>query len=158
MSESLRDQLLKAGLKQRSGAACKPTPRRQKPLKTRDIDLARAYAARHKAETKEKLEQRQTKARRNAERKKQNDALTTLLKDSALNDPQAEIARHFMDGNRITRIYVTELQRRQLAGGHIGIVKLRGRYLLIDANKFGRIRKIKSDALIDLSGETDAAQ
>jgi uncharacterized protein YaiL (DUF2058 family) len=59
--------------------------------------------------------------------------LAQLLQGKALNDPAADIARHFEYGGKIKRVHVTEAQLRALNAGELGVVQLDGRYLLVDA-------------------------
>ena len=105
----------------------------RKPRTQEDIDLAKAYAIRAQREKEERIE---------AERKKQEEArvrrearakLTELLKDKGLNDPEAEIARHFEYGGKIKRIYVNAEQLKALNAGELGVVQVDGRYLLVTA-------------------------
>ncbi|MGN7831297.1 DUF2058 domain-containing protein [Pseudoxanthomonas sp. 22568] len=99
-----------------------------------DIDLAKAYAIRAQKEKDERIEterQKQEEARLRREAKAR---LETLLKDQALNDPAAEIARHFPYGGKIKRIYVNEAQLKALNAGELGVVQLNGRYLLVSAD------------------------
>ena len=56
--------------------------------------------------------------------------LAELLKDKAVNDPAAEIARHFNYGGKIKRVHVTPEQLKALNAGELGVVQLDGRYLL----------------------------
>ncbi len=98
-----------------------------------DIDLAKAYAIRAQKEKDERIEaerQKQEEARLRREAKAR---LETLLKDQALNDAGAEIARHFPYGGKIKRIYVNEAQLKALNAGELGVVQLNGRYLLVTA-------------------------
>ena len=99
-----------------------------------DIDLAKAYAIRAQKEKDERIEterQKQEEARLRREAKAR---LESLLKDQALNDPAAEIARHFPYGGKIKRIYVNETQLKALNAGELGVVQLNGRYLLVTAD------------------------
>ncbi|MGX5731151.1 DUF2058 domain-containing protein [Pseudoxanthomonas beigongshangi] len=99
-----------------------------------DIDLAKAYAIRAQKEKDERIEaerQKQEEARLRREAKAR---LETLLKDQALNDAGAEIARHFPYGGKIKRIYVNEAQLKALNAGELGVVQLNGRYLLVTAD------------------------
>ena len=50
-----------------------------------------------------------------------------------LNDPAAEIARHFDYGGKIKRIHVNAEQLKALNAGELGVVQLDGRYLLVTA-------------------------
>lgn len=76
----------------------------------------------------ERLKQEQAKQRREAKAR-----LAILLKDKALNDPAAEIARHFEYGGKIKRIHVTAEQLSLLNAGELGVAQMDGRYLLIPA-------------------------
>lgn len=108
-----------------------PSPR---PARTaQDIDLAKAYAIRAQREKDERIEaerlrQEEARLRREAKAK-----LTELLKDKALNDPTAEIARHFEYGGKIKRIHVTPAQLTALNSGELGVLQVNGRYLLVTA-------------------------
>ena len=95
------------------------------------MDLGKAYALRAQKEKDdrieaERLKQEQAKLRREAKAR-----LADLLKDKALNDPAAEIARHFEYGGKIKRIYVTAQQLPLLNAGELGVAQMDGRYLLI---------------------------
>lgn len=104
-----------------------------KPRSQEEIDLAKAYAIRAQKEKDERIQaerQRQEEARKRREAKAK---LSELLKDKALNDPNAEIARHFNYGGKIKRIYVNAEQLKALNAGDLGVVQLDGRYLLVAA-------------------------
>ena len=59
--------------------------------------------------------------------------LAVLLQGKALNDPAADIARHFEYGGKIKRIHVTADQLKALNAGELGVVQLDGRYVLVAA-------------------------
>ncbi len=161
MSDSLRDQLLGLGFKPApkpdkpargdggrpgkprddrarhgkgaSGARADGKAKPGKPAPRGDIDLGRAYAIRAQREKDERIEaerRRQEEARQRREAKAK---LAALLKDKALNDPAAELVRHFEYGGKIKRIYVNAAQLAALNAGELGVVQLDGRYLLVDA-------------------------
>lgn len=105
----------------------------QPPRPRQEFDLAKAYAMRAQKEKDERIEaerQKQEEARLRREAKAR---LEALLKDKALNDAEADIARHFPYGGKIKRIYVNAAQLKQLNAGELGVVQLNGRYLLVDA-------------------------
>jgi len=155
MSESLRDQLLGLGFKpqpkpERARPAGKPAARPHAPKphgakasaakphgKSRrdqgEIDLAKAYAIRAQKEKEERLEAERRRQEAARERREARARLAQLLQGKALNDPGADIARHFEYGGKIKRIYVTAAQLRALNAGELGVVQLDGRYLLVDA-------------------------
>ncbi len=104
-----------------------------KPRSQEEIDLAKAYAIRAQKEKDERIEAerlRQEEARKRREAKAK---LVELLKDKALNDPAAEIARHFDYGGKIKRVYVNAEQLKSLNAGELGVVQMDGRYLLVTA-------------------------
>ena len=104
-----------------------------KPRPQGDIDLAKAYAIRSQREKEERIEAERLKQEEARQRREARAKLDALLKDKALNQAEAEIARHFPYGGKIKRIYVTAEQLKALNAGALGVVQLNGRYLLVDA-------------------------
>lgn len=168
MSDSLRDQLLKAGFKpqprpqskpQAQSSAKKPaTPNARRPQpqphaaqkpKPRDaeIDLARAYALRDRNEREERERAQREAEQRARERKERRQKLVALLEGKTLNAAEAEIPRHFPYSNKIRRIYVTADQLPRLNGGELAVVQLNGRYLLVAREVGIAAGEIDADAL-----------
>ena len=163
MSDTLRDQLLGLGFKPAPKPERKPErkpdqrgappskagkpgggrpypahgkgrpPQSGKPRTREDIDLAKAYAIRAQREKDERIEAERLKQEQARQRREARAKLEALLKDKALNQPDAEIARHFPYGGKIKRIYVTADQLKALNAGELGVVQLNGRYLLVSA-------------------------
>jgi uncharacterized protein YaiL (DUF2058 family) len=104
-----------------------------KPRTREEIDLAKAYAIRAQKEKDERIEAERVKQEEARKRREAKAQLAELLKDTALNDANAEIARHFSYGGKIKRIYVNETQLKALNAGELGVVQLDGRYLLVAA-------------------------
>ena len=104
------------------------------PRTREEIDLARAYAIRAQKEKDERIEAERLKQEQARERREAKAKLAELLKDQGLNDPAAEIARHFDYGGKIKRIHVTSAQLKALNAGELGVVQLDGRYLLVTAS------------------------
>ena len=104
-----------------------------KPRPQGDIDLAKAYAIRSQREKEERIEAERLKQEEARQRREARARLEVLLKDKALNDASAEIARHFPYGGKIKRIYVNAAQLKALNAGELGVVQLNGRYLLVTA-------------------------
>ena len=117
------------------GNASKPQAgegRLQSQPRTRaEIDLAKAYAIRAQKEKDERIEAERLKQEQARERREAKTKLADLLKDQGLNDPTAEIARHFDYGGKIKRIHVTPMQLKALNAGELGVVQIDGRYLLV---------------------------
>ena len=116
------------------GHGGKPQAHAGKPRGSQaDIDLAKAYAIRAQREKNERIEAERLKQEAARERREARARLATLMQGKALNDPGAEIARHFEYGGKIKRIHVTEAQLRALNAGELGVIQLDGRYVLVDA-------------------------
>ena len=98
-----------------------------------EMDLGKAWAMRAQQEKQERIEAEQTKQEQARLRREAKAKLDELIKDKGLNDPNADIARHFPYGGKIKRIYVTADQLKALNAGALGVVQLDGRYLLVDA-------------------------
>ena len=150
MSDTLRDQLLGLGFKPQPKPDRKPQPRRDPPRKPPnkpgrdaahgkprrpqgDIDLAKAYAIRSQREKDERIEAERLKQEAARERREARARLAERMQGKALNDPAADIARHFEYGGKIKRVHVTAAQLKALNAGELGVVQLDGRYLLVDA-------------------------
>ena len=164
MSDSLRDQLLKAGFKPQPKPQSRPQgrppakkpPHSQRPQAQRgaqkprdgEIDLAKAYALRDRNEREERERAQREAEQRARERKERRQKLAALLDGKSLNAADAEIPRHFPHSNKIRRIYVTAEQLPRLNGGELGVVQLNGRYLLVAREVGMAAREIDADALV----------
>ncbi|TWI03744.1 uncharacterized protein YaiL (DUF2058 family) [Luteimonas cucumeris] len=118
-----------------------------KPRSQQEIDLAKAYAIRAQKEKDERIEAERLKQEEARKRREAKAKLAELLKDKALNDPAAEIARHFDYGGKIKRIYVSAAQLKSLNAGELGVVQLDGRYLLVTAALLAEAESIFSPAV-----------
>jgi len=171
MSESLRDQLLKAGLGNKkpkdeaqpaASRQSSPRPRHNssaqppskaahppKPAKTtQEVDLARAYAQRAQVERAER-ERAQREAERIArENKQRKQKLAALLAGKGLNAPDADVPRHFPHGNKIRRVYCTKEQLEKLNRGDLAVVQLAGRYLLVERDIAVQAQAIQAESLV----------
>ncbi len=126
----------KGGAHPKPGQDGKPRPSQGagKPRRSQeDIDLAKAYAIRAQREKDERIEAERVKQEEARVRREAKAKLEAFLKDKALNDAEADIARHFPYGGKIKRIYVNAEQLKALNGGELGVVQQNGRYLLVTA-------------------------
>ena len=156
MTDSLRDQLLGLGFKAPAKPERKPErkpdrkPDRKPPPRNpaaarqgakrpharpprEDIDLAKAYAIRAQKEKDERIEAERLKQEAARLRREAQARLAQLVEGKALNDPAAEIARHFEYGGKIKRVHVNEAQLKALNAGELGVVQVNGRYVLLEA-------------------------
>ncbi len=148
MSESLRDQLRKSGLLQtlkpvpdkaqkrprRPNDARPPKPARNaRPAsgKSAEIDLARAWAIRERTEREEREKEKRESEQRAREKKERRRKLAALLEGNILNEAEADIARHFPYGRKISRIHVTAEQLKRLNDGELAVVQQQGRFVLV---------------------------
>jgi len=122
-------------------------PHAGKPRSREDIDLAKAYAIRAQKEKDDRIEAERLKQEEARVRREAKARLDELLKDKALNDEAADIARHFPYGGKIKRIYVTADQLRQLNAGELGVVQSNGRYLLVTATVLAEAEAIFAAAV-----------
>ena len=175
MSKSLKDQLLGLGFSapkpeprkpqpaKKTGQGGKPAhaqanrkpggkpaphkPQLQKGMRREDIDLAKAYAIRAQKEKDERIEAERLKQEEARLRREAKAKLEALLKDKALNDAEADIARHFPYGGKIKRIYVTAEQLKSLNAGELGVVQQNGRYLLVTSDVLAEAEAIFAAAV-----------
>lgn len=183
MADSLRDQLLKTGLVQklkadaresRSAERPKRPPGAGRPVSGRpsaagkprdmrsqeDIDLARAYSLRDRAEREQREAEKKLAEQRAREKAERKQKLAALLDGKALNTQDADIARHFPHGDKIRRVYCTAAQLTGVNAGTLAVVQYRGRYLLVARDIGEQVRDINPEALIlladpDAPGEDD---
>lgn len=139
MSESLRDQLLKAGFKPAPKPQPKPRPshaptRLSESHAARDTgepNLAQAFALRAKAERAERDAADREAREKAAARKERKRKLQALLEGKALNQTTAEQVRNFEFAGKIRRLYVTPEQLQQLNAGALGVVMHNGHAVLV---------------------------
>lgn len=128
-------------------AGGKPDARPRGGRTREDIDLAKAYAIRAQREKEERIEAERLKQEEARKRREAKTRLAELVKDKGLNDPAAEIARHFDYGGKIKRIYVNAAQLRALNAGELGVVQIDGRYLLVEATLLAQAEAIFAPAI-----------
>ncbi|HJR13475.1 MAG TPA: DUF2058 family protein [Rhodanobacteraceae bacterium] len=135
MSESLRDQLLKAGFKP-SVSQKRPQPPRHrpephKPREPAEPDLAKAFALRATADRAEREAAEREAREKAAAKRERKRKLQELLNGKTLNRDEAEQVRNFEFAGKIRRVYVTPDQLRQINAGELGVVMYNGRALLV---------------------------
>ncbi len=117
------------------------------PRSREDIDLAKAYAIRAQREKDERLRAERERQEQARLRREARARLEAFLQGRVLNDPTAEVARHFPYGGKIKRVYVTADQLRALNAGELGVVQLNGRYCLVTASDLAEAERIFADAV-----------
>ncbi|HLR87310.1 MAG TPA: DUF2058 family protein [Wenzhouxiangella sp.] len=173
---SLQDALKKAGLvedkprsagrRRKPGAGRKKTravkgpeqqnrPGAARAAKKPASDLERAWKARRAAERREKEELKKRRVAEQEERRKRNLQLDEVIRGSTLNRKDADVPRYLEHMGRIRRVMCTDEQREQLNRGEIGVVNLRGTYLLVSLDTLEKYRRIAPDLVPDLEGRDE---
>lgn len=112
-----------------------------------EIDLAKAYALRSRSEQRER-EAKLRAERETAERRRRlREQVMALLDGKTLNLAEAEQVRNFEYGGKIRRVYVSDEQLAQLNRGELGVVQVRGRYLLVSRALAEQVAGIDPHAL-----------
>ncbi|HMB56388.1 MAG TPA: DUF2058 family protein [Arenimonas sp.] len=112
-----------------------------------EIDLGKAYAIRAQKEKDERIEAERLKQEEAKQRREAKAKLAELLAGKALNDPAAEIVRHFEYGGKIKRVYVNAEQLKALNVGELGVVQDGGRYLIVSAAVLAEAETIFAQAV-----------
>ncbi len=137
----------------------RPAQGPRKPRSQEDIDLAKAYAIRAQKEKDERMEAERLKQEEARLRREARAKLDELIKDKGLNDPNADIARHFPYGGKIKRIYVNAEQLKALNAGELGVLQQNGRYLLVTAQLLTEAEQVFAQAValkVDPNAPADA--
>lgn len=166
MKNALQEQLLKAGLatEEQLARSKKPKAKRRpdkkapvqnKPLRNKrrgvankrsqeESDLAKAWAARRKAEREEAAEKKRLKQMRKANRAK----VRQLVLNNCQNAEGAEIPFQFLVGSNIKNVYVTPEQRERLVAGELMITFQDGRRCIISATTARQVLELDPEKLI----------
>ena len=156
MAESLKDQLIRAGLKASkpaNKAARKQAIKRQPPVRDSGSDLAKAYKLRKSEQERQKRNRQQKKLADESQRREINRQLRALVEAHGIRDPKADIARNFMFKGRIRRVLVNKQRLCAVNSGELVIVYLAGSYHLVPAEKAELVNRIAPDHLPDLAAE-----
>ncbi len=168
---SLQDALLNAGLAdEKPGRSRRPggAPTKGKPSKknrnvkrpktpqgqsarSAESDLARAYKAREKAEAAEKERVKKERVAAQEARRKRNIQLDQIIQGKTLNRKDADCPRYFEHLGRIRRVLCMPEQRQALNDGELGLVSLRGSYLLVSLETMTAFAAVAPDLVPDLA-------
>lgn len=135
MAKSLQEQLMGAGLVDNKKAkSIKQEQRKKKKQQPKgrlavDETQERIEQARLEKAEKDRALNQQIKAQ--AEEKAILAQIKQLISSNTIAPESDEVGYQFADGTKIQKIYVSNLQQRQLASGVITIVKSDDRYLLV---------------------------
>ena len=156
VGESLRDQLLKAGLVSQQKAKEARTDKRKTSRVQRHSGVTAPEAL--KAETQRTLAEKAERDRA-LNRQRQEDAnrqaliaeIAQLIESHRIPREGGELPYHFTDGKVLKKLLVTRSLQQRLACGAAAIVRCRGGYDLVAAEIGERIRQRYPAALVLLN-------
>lgn len=111
------------------------------------MDLAKAYALRAQSEQRERERKLQSEREAAERRRRQREQVAAPIEGRTLNREDAEVVRNFEYGGKIRRVYVTNEQLEQLNAGLLGVVQMRGRYLLVERALAEQVHAIDDKAV-----------
>ena len=162
MSDSLRDQLLKAGFKPAPKPQPKARPHAHRPDARKlqasgEPNLAQAFALRARAERAERETAEREAREKAAARKERKRKLQEVLAGKVLNRADSEQPRNFQFADKIRRVYVTSEQLQQLNAGELGVVMHGGRAVLVARDVALQVRAFAPEVVALLVDPSAAA-
>lgn len=159
---SLKDQLLQAGLIDKSKAdkadreqrkkTHQKTAKAKKKAKKRGedipVDEAKLLAEKARAEQAERSRELNRQQREQAEQKAIQAQIKQLIELNRIDRQQGEVVYQFADGNKIRSLHVTELQQDQLSRGVVAVVRLGGAYELVPQQVATKIAQRDTQAIL----------
>lgn len=158
MSNSLRDQLLKAGLadeKQVKAIEAEKHKQRKRARKgaknrvtTTETEEARQIAQMYRQRQAER--DRELNRQREEERKQKERAAQArdLVQRTAIKRADGDIAYNFTLGPRIKRLYVSAAEQKQLVEGKLAIVRRKNAFSLVPADTARKLQSLESKLLV----------
>jgi uncharacterized protein YaiL (DUF2058 family) len=164
MNDTLKDQLIALGLAQEKNekaqtrrAGSRPARRERKGAKDGgEMSLGQAYRLREQEEQEAVAAGRRKKREEDLLRRRTNARIQEIVDAHGLNDERAELKRNFLYKGRIRSVLVTPEQLRALNAGELGVVFLRGNYILMRPEQVAEVRRISADHVPDLGGTSDS--
>ncbi len=150
MSNSLHDQLLKAGLvdKKKAQASKKQKHKQRTQAKgPTEADQAKLNAQKAREEKADRDRELNRQRKEEADRKAIEAQIRQLIEMNRVTGRDGEVAYNFTDQNKIKRIYVTDKLVDQLSRGHLAIVTLNDQYELVPAAVAEKI-SLRNDSVI----------
>lgn len=156
MGNSLKEQLLKAGLVNKSKVqqAKKQSrkKRRNQGAAAQPDGVAQAVAqAQAEKEARDRELNRQREIKQAAKARKV--LLKQFVEQNKLNDRAAEEAYNFVHGGSVKRLYVNAKQRAKLGAGELAIVCVAERYYLMAAETAKKVLGMASDTFVFIPQE-----
>lgn len=149
MSNSLRDQLLKAGLVTEEQAKQADKPKKQnRPGKGKKRPASKRQARPTQPAAPKVLSAEEKEAIKAHKQK-----IREFLREAKLNKPDAEVAYYFQANKRTAHMYVTPEQQKQLAAGALAILLRNERHYLLSLENAEKMRELDKDSVIFIASE-----
>lgn len=152
MASSFKDQLLKAGLVDRSRLHKEKRDKSKNSIQQRrktapapppkDIVRQEAQAA------SERDRQLNLQRKQAADKKAVVAQIKQLIEANRMPRGDGDVAYHFTDHNKIQRVFVSALMHKQIAGGSLAIVKLKNQYDVVPVEIAEKIRERDAAAVV----------
>lgn len=151
MSDSLREQMLKAGFKQTEES--KPKPRRNKSQAGRNKSRGSQQNKSRTAHQPSSMELANIAEREAiAERKRIKGEIKTIIEAVKVDNAKGELAHGYQVGKRIKQMFVTEDIKNKLVSGELVITRLNGSTYLIPADDGKRVKALNKDWVVITPG------
>lgn len=146
MSDSLREQMLKAGFKE-TNSNKKKTPGRSKQKNSKTAHAKQSGL--NRTSTPSSLE-RANIAKREAvaERKRIKAEIKAIIEAEKLEKTSGELVHSYLVGKRIKQLYVSEAIHKQLVAGELVITRLNGSTYLVPAETGVRVQALNPDWVV----------
>ena len=173
MARSLRDELLKVGLvtSEQASRAERGSRPRSKPARKGTASRERGGKRRRAARLASGREFRQASERPSAvsvrppapdpeeQVKRLNVEIRRILDTEAEKiEAETDTPFHFLRGERLKRLYVSDDQRRRLTRGELAIVGFRGRHHLVPRLAGERVRELRPEVFVFMADGDGGAQ
>lgn len=143
---SLQDQLLKAGMvdAKKAKQVAKDKRRHAKQVRRGEAEVdntAKIAAQQAQANKANKAREHNQEAVQRANERAIGAQIIQLIERHRIGHHKGDIGYQFVDKKKIKKIYVDNIQQRQLERGHIAIVRLAAAYELVPAAVAGKIEQ-----------------
>jgi uncharacterized protein YaiL (DUF2058 family) len=133
MAESLKDQLLKAGLVSKQQVRNVEAEKRKGAKKGAPAPVKESAEAARRAQAEKAERDRELNRKREeeAEKKAAGAAIKQLIEANRIEKRDGEVPFNFIDGSKVRRVYVTPELHAQLVQGALCVAKLAGKHELV---------------------------
>lgn len=147
MSDSLREQMLKAGFKQTEVKKSKPKHAKSNTAKNKKGASNKGAQNAHNQPSsieRANIEQRKIVA----ERKRIKAEIKAIIDASKTDNTKGELAHSYLVGKRIKQMFISEECKNKLVSGELVITRLNGGTFLIPAEEGEKVKALNPDWVV----------